>query len=80
MLLLAAMQTLTRAVDPEERQRYTSIIDGILATADLSTISRKRIRQGLETSLGGKDLSEQKVRHSLQLWTSLTVRRKRSRS
>lgn len=48
-------------VSPEELQRYTSIIDGILATADLATISRKKIRQGLETSLGGTDLSEQKV-------------------
>lgn len=45
----------------EELKRYTAIIDGILATADLSTISRKKIRHGLETSLGGKDLSEQKV-------------------
>lgn len=46
----------------EERQQYTAVIDGILATANLETISRKKIRQGLETSLGGKDLSEQKVR------------------
>jgi chromatin remodeling complex protein RSC6 len=45
----------------EERQRYTSIIDAILATADLETISRKKIRQGLETSLGGQDLSAQKT-------------------
>ncbi|KAJ6784363.1 hypothetical protein PWT90_06687 [Aphanocladium album] len=44
----------------EERRQYTAIIDGILATANLETISRKKIRQGLETSLGGKDLSEQK--------------------
>lgn len=49
-------------MSPEERSRYTAIIDAILATADLETISRKKIRQGLETSLGGKDLSEQKVR------------------
>ncbi|CEJ93736.1 Putative SWIB/MDM2 domain protein [[Torrubiella] hemipterigena] len=47
-------------LSPEERQRYTDIIDAILATANLETISRKKIRQGLETSLGGKDLSEQK--------------------
>lgn len=53
----------------EERQQYTAIIDGILATANLETISRKKIRQGLETSLGGKDLSEQKVR----LHTTLPV-------
>lgn len=54
---------------PEETKRYTAIIDAILATADLETISRKKIRQGLETSLGGKDLSEQKVRLSI-LWNS----------
>ncbi|KAK0391587.1 hypothetical protein NLU13_1087 [Sarocladium strictum] len=44
----------------EERERYTGIIDAILATADLETITRKKIRQGLEKSLGGTDLSEQK--------------------
>ncbi|KAF7553320.1 hypothetical protein G7Z17_g3717 [Cylindrodendrum hubeiense] len=44
----------------EERNRYTAIIDGILETADLETISRKKIRQGLETALGGKDLTQQK--------------------
>ncbi|CAM1512007.1 Fc.00g095200.m01.CDS01 [Cosmosporella sp. VM-42] len=47
-------------VSTEEQERYTSIIDAILATADLETISRKKIRQGLEKSLGGKDLSAQK--------------------
>lgn len=36
------------------------IIDGILATADLATVSRKKVRQALERSLGGKDLSDQK--------------------
>ncbi|KAH8736194.1 SWIB/MDM2 domain-containing protein [Ilyonectria robusta] len=44
----------------EERNRYTAIIDGILETADLETISRKKIRQGLEAELGGKDLTDQK--------------------
>ncbi|KAG6302549.1 hypothetical protein E4U09_002616 [Claviceps aff. purpurea] len=47
-------------VAPDERQRYTEIIDDILATADLETISRKKVRQGLESRLGGKDLSEHK--------------------
>lgn len=46
----------------EEVERYTSIIDGILATADLATVSRKKVRQALEKGLGGKDLSDQKVR------------------
>lgn len=45
----------------DENQRYTAIIDDILSTADLETISRKKVRQGLENALGGKDLSEQKA-------------------
>lgn len=46
----------------EEETRYTEVIDGILATADLETVTRKKIRMGLEAALGGKDLSDQKVR------------------
>ncbi|KAK7397650.1 hypothetical protein QQX98_012976 [Neonectria punicea] len=46
---------------PEERSRYTDIIDDILKSADLETISRKKIRQGLEAELGGKDLTDQKA-------------------
>ncbi|KAI0136188.1 SWIB/MDM2 domain protein [Xylariales sp. AK1849] len=45
----------------EEAKRYTEIIDGILATANLETISRKKIRAGLEAALGGTDLSDQKA-------------------
>jgi upstream activation factor subunit UAF30 len=48
-------------VTSEELERYTAIIDDILETSDLETISRKKIRQGLENALGGQDLSEQKV-------------------
>jgi hypothetical protein len=48
------------AVSPEELDEYTSIIDGILASADLNTVTRKKVREGLETALG-KDLSHQKV-------------------
>lgn len=44
----------------EERASYTRIIDGILADADLETVTRKKIRQGLEEAID-KDLSEQKV-------------------
>jgi len=47
-------------VTAEEEARYTKIIDGILAAADLQTVTRKRIRQGLEAAVG-KDLSDQKV-------------------
>jgi upstream activation factor subunit UAF30 len=48
-------------VTAEEEIRYTEIIDGILATADLETVTRKKIRVGLQNALGGKDLNEQKV-------------------
>ncbi|GJN66160.1 hypothetical protein PLIIFM63780_003630 [Purpureocillium lilacinum] len=47
-------------LSPDELARFTEIIDGILATADLETISRKKVRQGLEASLGGRDLTDQK--------------------
>ncbi|KAK4151056.1 SWIB/MDM2 domain-containing protein [Chaetomidium leptoderma] len=43
----------------EERASYTRIIDGILAAADLETVTRKKIRQGLEEA-ADKDLSDQK--------------------
>ncbi|KAI3392693.1 hypothetical protein diail_5293 [Diaporthe ilicicola] len=51
---------MSASLSAEEIEQYTSIIDGILATADLATVSRKKVRQGLERSLGGKDLSDQK--------------------
>ncbi|KPM39524.1 hypothetical protein AK830_g7057 [Neonectria ditissima] len=51
----------TPSVTSEERSRYTDIIDDILQSADLETISRKKIRQGLEAELGGKDLTDQKA-------------------
>ncbi|RDA86318.1 hypothetical protein CP532_5693, partial [Ophiocordyceps camponoti-leonardi (nom. inval.)] len=44
----------------EELDRFTSLIDDILANADLETISRKKVRQALESALGGRDLSAQK--------------------
>ncbi|KAK1770214.1 upstream activation factor subunit spp27 [Phialemonium atrogriseum] len=43
----------------EEESEFIRIIDGILATADLETVTRKKIRQGLEATLG-KELTEQK--------------------
>ncbi len=45
----------------EEESQYVKIIDGILKTVDLETVTRKKIRMGLETALGGKDLTDQKV-------------------
>ncbi|KEY67052.1 hypothetical protein S40285_03113 [Stachybotrys chlorohalonatus IBT 40285] len=47
-------------LNADELAKYTSIIDAILSTSDLETITRKNIRAALETALGGKDLSEQK--------------------
>ncbi|KAK3384935.1 hypothetical protein B0H63DRAFT_173864 [Podospora didyma] len=43
----------------EEKRNYTRLIDGILAAADLQTVTRKKIRQGLEAAIN-KDLSSQK--------------------
>ncbi|KAI0021711.1 hypothetical protein F4780DRAFT_277025 [Xylariomycetidae sp. FL0641] len=51
---------MAESLTQDEETRYTQIIDGILATADLETVTRKKIRMGLENALGGKDLSEQK--------------------
>lgn len=52
----------------EEEATYTRIIDSILATADLQTVTRKKIRQGLEAAVD-KDLSDQKV--GFPFYTSL---------
>ncbi|KAL8365528.1 hypothetical protein RB595_004377 [Gaeumannomyces hyphopodioides] len=43
-----------------EEENYTSIIDTILATANLETVSIKSIRGDLQKALGHKDLSGQK--------------------
>ena len=48
-------------VSAEDKAEYTRIIDGILASADLQTVTRKKVRQGLEATLA-RDLSEHKVR------------------
>ncbi|KAL5606448.1 hypothetical protein BROUX41_002864 [Berkeleyomyces rouxiae] len=44
----------------DEISKYTAIVDNILQTSDLETVTRKKIRSGLELTLGGKDLSLQK--------------------
>lgn len=51
---------MTTPLSREELSRYTQLVDGILATADLETVTRKKVRKSLEKALGGKDLSEQK--------------------
>lgn len=45
------------------RDKYTEIIDTILAESDLNTISEKRIRKGLQEAVG-YDLTPQKVSQS----------------
>jgi hypothetical protein len=52
------------AVTNEEKTRYTDIINGILVAADLNTITRKQIREGLEAAIK-KDTSDHKVRDIL---------------
>ncbi|CAK7219882.1 hypothetical protein SCUCBS95973_003971 [Sporothrix curviconia] len=52
---------MTTPLTDEEMRRYTQLVDAILATADLETVTRKKVRKGLEKALGGKDLSDQKV-------------------
>jgi hypothetical protein len=54
---------LSDAVTASEEEQFTRIVDGILAVADLTTVTRKKIREGLESALG-RDLSSQKVRSS----------------
>ncbi|KKF96756.1 Upstream activation factor subunit spp27 [Ceratocystis fimbriata CBS 114723] len=44
----------------DEISKYTAIVDNILHISDLETVTRKKIRSGLEQALGGKDLSSQK--------------------
>ncbi|KAH7027238.1 DEK C terminal domain-containing protein [Microdochium trichocladiopsis] len=51
---------MSEPLSPEDEKHYTQIIDGILSTVDLETVTRKKIRSGLEAALGGKDLSDHK--------------------
>lgn len=43
------IQSLTLAVPEEVRAQYVAIIDSILADADLTTISVKQVRNGIQT-------------------------------
>jgi DEK C terminal domain len=48
------------AVPPEVRANYIGIIDSILAESDLSRISEKKIRQGIQARVE-YDITPQKV-------------------
>ena len=47
-------------VPPEVEATYTTIIDSILGNSDLTTISEKRIRKGLQAAVQ-YDITPQKV-------------------
>ena len=57
---LAPTLLTTVLVPSEVEASYTAIIDSILATSDLNTVSEKRIRKGLEAAVQD-DLTPQKV-------------------
>lgn len=59
-LTCAYFLSLASIVSPETRERYTQVIDFILAQSDLTTISEKRIRRGLQDAVG-YDLTPHKV-------------------
>jgi upstream activation factor subunit UAF30 len=50
-------------VPPEVEASYSAIIDGILQSSDLNTISAKAIRKGLQSKVD-YDLTPQKVQLS----------------
>lgn len=52
---------LIKTVPPEVRANYISIIDSILTESDLSRISEKKIRQGIQAKVE-YDITPQKVR------------------
>lgn len=47
-------------VPPEVRANYVAIVDSILAESDLSRISEKKIRQGIQAKVE-YDITPQKV-------------------
>lgn len=64
---------ISKALDPSLEKTYTEIIDGILATSDLNTISAKALRKGL-AERGYEVTPDQKVRLHLSylpLWPKL---------
>jgi len=64
------MANRAKTVPAEQRASYAAIIDEILSTADLETISAKRIRNALQERVD-YDLSGQKVCGSGQLIASI---------
>jgi upstream activation factor subunit UAF30 len=48
------------AVSADEESRYTSLIDSILSTSDLTTVSAKKVRKSIQATVA-HDISDQKV-------------------
>lgn len=68
------------AVPREVEASYSAIIDDILASSDLETVSAKRIRKGLQEKVD-YDISPQKVSvHSLAQVTSPPARHRDPKS
>ena len=59
-------------VSLEEQANFTPIIDSILAASDLTTISEKRIRKGLQAAVE-YDLTEKKVHIQFPDWSYLLI-------
>lgn len=58
---------------PDLRDKYIGIIDDILAKSDLTTISEKRIRKGLQDAVG-YDLTPMKVSRVTKIYGALLFR------
>ncbi len=65
-------------VPPDVLTSYTKIIDSILASSDLNTISEKRIRRGLQDAID-YDITPQKVGRPFVLSFPLLARRELTR-
>lgn len=70
--LPASMLTIAlRTVPPEQEAAYSAIIDDLLKSSDLETVSAKRIRKGLQDCVD-YDISSQKVRTRSRLTSTST--------
>jgi hypothetical protein len=58
--IIANWLALISTVPPEVEASYSAIIDDILATSNINTVSAKHIRRGLQAKVG-YDITPQKV-------------------
>lgn len=71
--LTIAFTTDRSTVTTEQRAEYTTLIDEILASADLTTVSAKKIRNIMAEKLG-YDISDKKVCSPRELALALNSR------